>query len=322
MKVFPKVSVITITYGHETYIKDTLIGILTQNYPGEIEFIIANDCSPDGTDKVIKDYFLNNSIPNNFIIKYTNHKINKGIVPNFIWALKEATGKYVALCEGDDYWIEGSKLHKQVSILENNPKINICSHPSKRRYGDLVKNDSYGYWGEDSKIINTKEVIQNYASTAPFQSIMFRNENIKELELIIKQLLGAHSTIQIFYSIPNGLYYLPEYMSVYRVESSSSVSKTLFKKDGKYLDRQIINWKGLDLLNNYSKFKFNNAFIKSKRNRAFSVISIGYLSWGQTMHLILKYELFKQPKSLLKVLKIKTHTFLGVTKNKIINYKI
>ena len=116
----PKVSVVTITYGHEKYITETLDGVLMQQYDGPVEFIIANDNSPDATDEVVKKYFLENPAPSNFEIKYTKHETNKGMMPNFIWAMEQATGKYIALCEGDDYWTDPMKLQKQVDFLEEN----------------------------------------------------------------------------------------------------------------------------------------------------------------------------------------------------------
>lgn len=121
MTDYPKVSVVTITYGHENYIMQTLDGVMMQDYPGKIEFIIANDNSPDQTDIVIKSYLSSAKIPENFEIKYTKHDANKGMMPNFIWALEHATGKYIALCEGDDYWTDPLKLQKQVDFLEANP---------------------------------------------------------------------------------------------------------------------------------------------------------------------------------------------------------
>ncbi|MDQ0478179.1 glycosyltransferase family 2 protein [Chryseobacterium sp. MDT2-18] len=122
----PKVSIVTITYGHENYITQTLDGVLMQQYAGEIEFVIANDHSPDATDCVIKDYLSVKKIPTNFTIKYTRHEKNKGMMPNFIWALEQASGKYIALCEGDDYWSDPLKLQKQVGFLEDNEGFVLC----------------------------------------------------------------------------------------------------------------------------------------------------------------------------------------------------
>ncbi|WP_313028782.1 glycosyltransferase family 2 protein [Soonwooa sp.] len=294
----PKVSVVTITYGHEKYITDTLDGVLMQQYDGPVEFIIANDNSPDNTDQVVKKYFAAHPVPDNFEIKYTRHETNKGMMPNFNWALEQATGRYIALCEGDDYWIDPMKLQKQVDVLDTNLEINICSHPSYRRYEDAVKEDQYGYWGCFEKIISAAEVIKNYASTAPFQSIMFRNQYTDEVQLIIEKLLGGHSTLQIYYSIPNGLYYIPQYMSVYRVASSSSISKVLFKKDSRFLERQLQNWTGLDILNKSSNYIFDNEFKESKKLRAYNLISSGQLNNYEAYYLIKNFKLYCNIKML------------------------
>lgn len=124
----PKVSIVTITYNHEKFIVEALHGFLMQNYNGPIEIIIANDNSPDNTDQVVKTFLKENTIPSNFEIKYTKHEVNKGMMPNFVWALKQATGKYIALCDGDDYWTDPLKLQKQVNFLEENKEIAFVFH--------------------------------------------------------------------------------------------------------------------------------------------------------------------------------------------------
>ncbi len=136
----PKVSVVTITYGHEKYITETLDGVLMQQYDGPIEFIIANDNSPDATDEVVKKYFLENPAPSNFEIKYTKHETNKGMMPNFVWALEQATGEYIALCEGDDYWTDPLKLQKQVDFLEENKEYIAVGHQRIVVENDFEKN--------------------------------------------------------------------------------------------------------------------------------------------------------------------------------------
>lgn len=159
MTNYPKVSVVTITYGHEQYISQMLDGVLMQNYRGEIEFIIANDNSPDGTDEIVKNYFVEKSVPANYTIKYTRHEVNKGIMRNFSWALKQASGKYIALCEGDDYWIDSLKLQRQVFFLEEKKEYVLTSH---RRI--IVNQDS-------------RQVLDSTLSTADFntQCLLFRN---------------------------------------------------------------------------------------------------------------------------------------------------
>lgn len=126
LNTLPKVSVVTITYGHENYIIETIKGVLMQKYSGEIEFIIANDNSPDKTHEVVEDFFRNNSVPSNFELKYTRHNTNKGMSANFIWAISQCSGKYIALCEGDDYWSDPHKIEMQVDYLDQNNDCVAC----------------------------------------------------------------------------------------------------------------------------------------------------------------------------------------------------
>lgn len=119
------VSVCMITYGHEMFIRQAIEGVLMQQCAFEVEFIISNDCSPDGTDDVIKNTI--NAHPNGSWVNYIKHKKNLGMMPNFLDTLQNARGKYVALCEGDDYWTDPLKLQKQVDFLELNPNYSIHS---------------------------------------------------------------------------------------------------------------------------------------------------------------------------------------------------
>jgi glycosyltransferase involved in cell wall biosynthesis len=116
------VSVIMITYAHENYICEAIKGILIQEVDFEVELIIADDNSPDNTSTIVKSF---SNHPRFHWVKYTKHKQNKGMVPNVIWALEQATGKYIALCEGDDYWTDPLKLQKQVDFLEKNPEYGL-----------------------------------------------------------------------------------------------------------------------------------------------------------------------------------------------------
>jgi len=120
----PVVSVVMITYGHESYIKEAVNSVLMQECDFQFELIIANDKSPDGTDAIIRDIL--NDHPRSHCIRYFHHNKNMGLVSNFNFALKKATGKYIALCEGDDYWIDSLKLKKQVDFLEANSKLGMA----------------------------------------------------------------------------------------------------------------------------------------------------------------------------------------------------
>lgn len=122
----PLVSICMITYGHENYVKQAIDGVLMQEVTFDMELIISNDCSPDGTHDVIQHIIKTH--PKGHLIKYFEHSENQGMIPNFVFALKKCRGNYVALCEGDDYWTDSLKLEKQVNFLEKNSDYVISCH--------------------------------------------------------------------------------------------------------------------------------------------------------------------------------------------------
>lgn len=121
------VSIIVVTYNQENYIAKALDGILMQHVECEYEILIGDDCSTDGTGQICKAYSQEH--PN--IIRYIANKTNKGLVRNFIDLLKFCKGDYVALCDGDDYWIDPFKLKKQTSYMETHPEC-VLVHSAKK----------------------------------------------------------------------------------------------------------------------------------------------------------------------------------------------
>ena len=124
----PLVSVSTITYNHAKFIRKCIEGVLNQKVDFLIEYLIHDDCSTDGTIDIIKEYA--EKYPN--IIKPIYEKENQyskgGPWGSAVWNYPRAQGKYIALCEGDDYWTDPLKLQKQVDFLESNPDYTCCFH--------------------------------------------------------------------------------------------------------------------------------------------------------------------------------------------------
>jgi glycosyltransferase involved in cell wall biosynthesis len=114
-----------LTYNHEDFILEAINGIVIQKTDFEVELIIADDNSPDETEKIVLDYLNNTKLPGNITINYTKHKSNKGANDNYIWAAQQSNAKYIANCEGDDYWTDPLKLQKQVDFLEANPEYSL-----------------------------------------------------------------------------------------------------------------------------------------------------------------------------------------------------
>ncbi|MTI64683.1 glycosyltransferase [Methylophaga sp.] len=116
----PVVSICCITYNHEDYIEDALNGFLIQETDFPIEILIHDDASTDRTSDIIRNYQAN--YPK--IVKpiyQTENQFSHGKRMNADFNFTRAKGDYLAICEGDDYWVDTSKLQKQVNYLIANP---------------------------------------------------------------------------------------------------------------------------------------------------------------------------------------------------------
>lgn len=115
------VSVCMITYNHEKYISEAIDGVLKQITNFTYELIIAEDCGTDNTRKICLEY--QEKFPDK--IKLLLPENNLGVLRNFTECIYSANGKYIALCEGDDYWTDPYKLQKQVDLFEKDPDIGL-----------------------------------------------------------------------------------------------------------------------------------------------------------------------------------------------------
>lgn len=263
MTDYPKVSVVSITYGHEKYITQTLDGVLMQHYPGEIEFIIANDNSPDNTDEVVKIYFSRKNIPTNFSIKYTKHEVNNGMMPNFVFALHQTTGEYIALCEGDDYWNDSLKLQKQVDFLESHKHYSMCFHATKT-FDEFKKKFSFSDFLQ-KRDYKGGEILRTW--TIPTASVLFRSKYLDQKVFArLQNPKYIFGDIILFLSLESKgkVFCLNEIMSVYRIHEASALRE--FRTKFKLKTNQFIN----------HHLSMSNDFDGKYRKINFMVISDAY----------------------------------------------
>ncbi len=176
-----KVSVVMITYQQEPFIKQAIEGVLMQQCNFEIELIIANDCSPDNTESVVNNSIKNH--PNGSWIKYTRHSKNKGMMGNSLWSLEQAQGKYIAICEGDDYWTDPLKLQRQVDFLEQNDDyvIHFENKLNVDENGKILKNAESNYVKD---VFGIKDIL---LKDNPIYTVTTAFRNIKELKSILNK---------------------------------------------------------------------------------------------------------------------------------------
>lgn len=135
------VSVICQTYNHENYIVDCLESLVSQKVDFRYEILVHDDASTDKTAEIIRGF--EKKYPD--LIKPIYQKVNQWSLGKKVLTgiqLPRCTGKYVAICEGDDYWIDSLKLQKQVNYLENNPDCTMSFHNAIEHWSDNRKKDS------------------------------------------------------------------------------------------------------------------------------------------------------------------------------------
>lgn len=208
-------SVAMITYGHSQYLEEAIESILMQQTSFDFELVISNDCSPDNTDKIIQEIIDSN--PNGNKIKYYSHKKNIGMMPNFIFTLEKCKGKYIALCEGDDYWTDPLKLQKQVDFLETHKDFSICFHNVNILTGNEFVEENIRK-GIPSVTTISNLATQNYIHTP---SVVYRNGLIPEFPVYFSKTPIGDYFLHMLNAKYGKIKYIDEIMAVYRVHDTS-----------------------------------------------------------------------------------------------------
>jgi len=253
------VSINCITYNHEEYIADAIESFLMQKTNFDFEIIIGEDCSLDGTRKIIEDYII--KYPNK--IKLITSDKNVGADANDRRVHENSKGKYIAVCEGDDYWTDPLKLQKQVTYMENNPNCTLCFHSAeivranKRKTGRIMR--PYN----KCTVCPTEDIIIGGGSFCPTQSLMYPKRLMDNPPEFLMDSPTGDYPLQMLVSSCGYAYYIDEVMSSYRTGVKGSWTETTKSREKtlKHCE-EVISM--LDNFDEYSKYKFSNAVDKTK----------------------------------------------------------
>lgn len=274
-----------ITYGHENFIEEAINGVLMQECDFEIELVISNDCSPDKTDEVIQRILKAHRKA--AVIKYTKLDTNIGMVPNFIFALKQCKGEYVALCEGDDYWTDPLKLQKQVDFLEVNLEYVLHSGNAIQLSLDLTINGKVVV----NKITDTSFSLTDFLSNNNLVTctVMFRNIKFEFPKCFYKATFADWFLyVILMHNSGQKAYRSKEVFSVYRIHEAGvmlNLSELNYCSTHilqiisirKYLGNKRIELKEINIINRYSLQKY---VLVLKDKKYFEVLkTIGINFW-------------------------------------------
>ncbi|MGO1469475.1 MAG: glycosyltransferase family 2 protein [Tissierella sp.] len=265
------ISICCLTYNHENFIADAIESFLMQETSYRYEILIHDDASTDKTPEIIEEYRVKYSN----IIKPLYQKENqysKGVSVSKI-NMERAGGKYIALCEGDDYWIDIHKLQQQVDFLEKNNEFSLCVHS-----GDMVDVNNKKVHSvrpfKNNKVYKTEELILGGGDMFPTNSMLFKTEHIKVLPKFYNISPVGDYPLVIYLSLKGKVYYIDRIMSAYRVGVGGSwtqrVSSNIFNAQQHY---NLMNNVMLEL-NKYTNYMFDGQIDEMNNRRKLNLLCI------------------------------------------------
>lgn len=209
-KALPLVSVVMITYNQQWCIHQAIAGVIKQKVDFPIELIITDDASTDNTGDVVKEW--QQRYPN--VIRYYRNATNLGMQGNYLKAFKLCRGKYMAMCDADDYWFAANKLATQVAYMESHKECAITFHRVVNYYSETgVKSLSNGSQKADTTILDLSR--GNYITN---MSVMYRRElvDLQNLPQWMSTISLPDYAMHMMYAAHGSIHYFNRPMGVYR----------------------------------------------------------------------------------------------------------
>ncbi len=232
------VSVLCITYNQVKYIAQTIESFLAQDLKAKFEIIIHDDASNDGTQEIIEKY--RKAYPSIITVSIEeDNQYSKGDLTFMHWIYKNARGKYLVWCEGDDYWTDKSKLRKQIDFLESNPGYNLCFHPVRIHYEDNTKPDEvYPNIGKKNRFDVNELIRRNFIHTC---SVMYRRKEYAEFP---NRILPLDWYYHLYHAKGGKIGFITDVMAVYRRHPGGVWWESQGKMD-QLMEAHGVEWLGL-----------------------------------------------------------------------------
>jgi len=264
--VKPLVSVLMITYNHEKFIRQALEGVFLQKTQFEFEVIIGDDCSTDGTVAICNEFSSRYPEKTRVICR----EVNLGAKMNFIDVFFRCRGKYIAVCEGDDYWDIQDKLQYQFDFLENNPEYVLVGGYAKK----VFEREAYRITHHDPPLLKDFDVSTSYLIYKnPFSTltVFFRNYLFNSFPAVYMVGTGGDRRLWMLLSCYGKCRYVNKPLGVYRVHSkglSSRGIRSVTDQRAIILERIEVTWA-------WAKFLGPRFYLKSLSVIIFYVFKLG-----------------------------------------------
>jgi glycosyltransferase involved in cell wall biosynthesis len=214
------VSIVYTTYNHVNYVSMALESFIRQKTNFQYEIIVHDDASTDNTQKIITEY--ESRYPELFVtIFQRENQWSKQV--KHMWAdftFPKACGKYIALCDGDDYWIDPYKLQKQFDLMEENPESIFCFHNALKIYENSIISPKLFNSLEEPKIHDYRSLVMRdwYIAT----STLFIKNVMYDFPAWFRNVGGNNDyALELLMALKGPFIYIQDIMSVYRILPSS-----------------------------------------------------------------------------------------------------
>lgn len=265
------VSIVCLTYNQEKYIGKAIESFLMQKGDFSYEIIVHDDCSQDSTARIVKEYAQKYPDRIKTVLQKENqYSKNVNILEDIVVPM--ARGKYIALCEGDDYWIDQYKLKIQLDAFKNNPQCCICTHKVK------IINSNGKYVGEiapgkKNTIFSVEKVINGGGGFVGTNSILIKKK-IFEDKYGVLATYSLDYTLQIAGSLSGGMIYVNRGMSVYRQNTEGSWTNRMIENPELYIDNCKNIIRALKCLNNDTHARYESVIKRNISLEEFEIMRV------------------------------------------------
>lgn len=216
-------SIACITYNHQRYIQDAMRGFLLQKTSFPFEIVVHDDASTDGTTQILQEYEARYPSIIRLIVQKTN-SYSKGHRPLALM-YGYLKGRYIAVCEGDDYWTDPFKIQIQVDALEKNPLIDLAIHPALEVNQTNGDERVIGLYRDENGIVPVSDIIGKKFGQIPTASTVIRRSIYDRFKCFYDKnpyLTVGDIYLHIFGAEQGGAWYSSQVSCIYRLFSNNS----------------------------------------------------------------------------------------------------
>lgn len=234
-QVTPKLSILMMAYNQGKFIDEAIQSVVDQNLPFEWELIIGDDASSDNTNEIVSGFQQKYS--NN--IRYIKHEKNIGLHANYVFLIGQCKGKFIALLEADDYWIDSQKTARQIEFMEKNPSI-AWSFTDGRvidENGETQKEVHYDL----PAIFNLEFYLQNFFNPLNNSVIFLKSSEPETYPPFFSEVAQWDTVLHYLRATKGDIGYVPVDGQAWRRHSNATSFSTAFTGVKRYQDWITIN---------------------------------------------------------------------------------